>query len=160
MSVPSRGRGARWLAVFGEPGIGGSVDLVNGLSKVGESVLRMIEVEGRLGLRRGVQTGLQVAEQLIGLLPGRHDELPQGDAGHQHEHVARVPVVAAATKTARERRPDGTGPAVPVQAPATPSVEATSAEIRAWAREHDLAVGDRGVISKRIIEAYALAHAS
>jgi hypothetical protein len=49
---------------------------------------------------------------------------------------------------------------VHVQAPATPSGEATSAEIRAWAREHDLAVGDRGVISKRIIEAYALAHAS
>lgn len=160
MSVPFRGRGARWLAVFGEPGIGGSVDLVNGLSKVGESVLRMIEVEGRLGLHRGVQTGLQVAEKLIGLLPGRHDELPQGDAGHQHEHVARVPVVAAATQTVRERRPDGMGPAVHVQAPAAPSVEATSAEIRAWAREHDLAVGDRGVISKRIIEAYALAHAS
>ena len=136
------------------------MDLVNGLSKVGESVLRMIEVEGRLGLRRGVQTGLQVAEQLIGRLPGRHDELPQRDAVHQHEHVARVPVVAAATQTARERRPDETGPAVHVQAPAAPSVEATSAEIRAWAREHDLAVGDRGVISKRIIEAYALAHAS
>ena len=135
------------------------MDLVNGLSKVGESVLRMIEVEGRRGLRSGVQTGLQVAEHLIGILPGQHDERPQRDAVHQHEHAARVPV-AAATQTARERRPDGTGPAAHVQAPATPSVEATSAEIRAWAREHDLAVGDRGVISKHIIEAYALAHAS
>ena len=136
------------------------MDLVNGLGKVGESVLRVIEVGGRLGLRRGVQTGLQVAEQLIGLLPGRHDELPERDAVHQHEQAARVPIVAAATQTARERRPEGTGPAVHVHAPATPSVEATSAEIRAWAREHDLAVGDRGVIAKRIIEAYALAHAS
>ena len=106
------------------------MDPVTGLSKVGQSVLRM----GRLGLRRAMQTGLQVAEQLIGLLPGRHDELPQRDAAHQHEHAARVPVVAAAAQTARERRPDGTGPAVHVHAPTTPSVEATSAEIRAWAR--------------------------
>lgn len=136
------------------------MDLVNGLSKVGESVLSMIEVEGRLGLRRGVQTGLQVTEQLIGLLRGRRDELPERDAVHQHEQAARVPVVAAATQTAGARRPRGTGPAVYVQAPSTRSVEATSAEIRAWAREHDLAVGDRGVIAKRIIEAYALAHAS
>jgi hypothetical protein len=132
------------------------VDLVTGLGKVGQSVLRVIEDEGR----RGVQTVLQVAEQLSGLLPGWHDELPQRDAVGQHEHAARVPAVAAATQTARERRPDGTRPAVRVQVTATTSVEATSAEIRAWAREHDLAVGDRGVISKRIIEAYALAHAS
>ena len=140
---------------------GESVDLVTGLSKLGESVLRMIEDEDRLELRRWLQTGLRVAEHLSGLITGRHDELPaQSDAVRRHEHAAGGPVVATGTQAAKERPAGGTGPAGHVQAASSPTVEATSAEIRAWAREHDLAVGDRGLISKRIIEAYALAHAS
>jgi hypothetical protein len=114
------------------------VDLVTGVSKVGQSVLRMIGDEGRLELRSWLQTGLRVAEHLSGLTPGRHDGLP-----------AYSDALA-----------EGSGPAGHVHAASSPTVEATSAEIRAWARQHDLAVGDRGVIAKRVIEAYALAHAS
>lgn len=140
---------------------GESVDLVTGLSKLGESVLRIIEDEGRWELRRWLHTGLRVAEHLSGLMTGRHDELPaHSDPVRRHEQAAGGPAVATGTQAAKERPAEDARAAGHVHAPSSPTVEATTAEIRAWAREHDLAVGDRGLISKRIIEAYALAHAS
>ncbi len=142
------------------------MDLVTGLSKVEGSLRTIIEDEGRWELsNRWVQTVLRVARQLSDVIHQQQDELAaQMEAVRQREQAARAQVIAAITQMATERGLKvnvlSRGPAVDAQAPTAPRVEATSAEIRAWAREHHMAVGDRGIISKRIIEAYGLAHAS
>ena len=82
----------------------------------------------------------------------------------QHDRAARTQATEAITQPATEhglkvaalsRRPGAHA-----RTPTNHRAEATSAEIRAWARENDMAVGDRGIIPNRIIEAYGQAHTS
>lgn len=142
------------------------MDILTGLSKVEQSLRTIIEDEGRLELsNRWVQTVLRVAGRLGDLIHQQQDQLAgQMEAVRQHEQAARAQAIAAIMQTATEHglrvKVVSRVPAVEAPAPTTPRIEATSAEIRAWAREHHMAVGDRGIISKRIIEAYGVAHAS
>ena len=142
-------------------GIGGPMDILTGPSKVEELLRKAIGDEGRLELSNTwVQTVLRVARQLRDVIHEQQAELAakiaparagRARSGHRGDHADGHRAWTG---------PPLPGPAEQAPAPTTPRVEATSAEIRAWAREHQLAVGDRGVIPKRIIEAFGLANAS
>lgn len=55
-------------------------------------------------------------------------------------------------------RPTPTKPAARVTRQGTPASEATTGEIRAWARARGMRVADRARLSRAVIDAYAEAH--
>lgn len=147
------------------------------LIKVESDLRKIIQDEGGLELelsKQRVKTVLRIADQLDEVVKGQRADLAaEAEAAAKSEKEERAKAVDEVTrlaekygleikvlarKTAAASKQMSTGADRPART--AREADATPAEIRAWAREHNMPVPNRGVIPGRIVEAYALANAS
>lgn len=136
------------------------------LSRVSDTLRTIVEDEGGLELelaKKRVKTVLRIADQLDQVVAEqRADLIAEAEAAKEAEEAARQEAIDYVTKMAEEYglsiKVLASKPKTVVKTKGNNKVEATSAEIRAWAQFHGIEVNPKGIIPNRVREAYAKAN--